>query len=225
MARHARLALAGLDHYVVQRAVHDQVLVHDDIDRKSLLDALDEAAREHHVTLWAYALSDRELHLLARPADEHGLGRMMQSLGRRYVIAFNRRHQRQGALWAGRFGAAVVQPGSWMLATLVLIDGLLGEGSPWSSAAHHQGLRRDGLLSDPPEIWALGNTPFERELEFSAHLQRGLEPTVREALARGVRGGWAVGAPDFMAALTARCGRVVTPGRRGRPPKPGARSS
>ena len=69
----------------------------------------------------------------------------MQGLGRRYGAGFNRRHGRSGALFDGRFRAAVVEPGEWTLAALRLVD-LSGESQaalPASSAGHRLGLRRD----------------------------------------------------------------------------------
>lgn len=219
MARQPRLALAGHAHYVVQQAVHDQALVRDDTDRRALVNALTAAAGEQRVTIWAYALTDQALHLLARPGNEHALGAMMQSLGRRYVVGYNRRHARGGALWAGRFAAAVVEPGAWLLAAIATIDGLLEPDSPWSSAAHHCGGQPDSLLADPPEIWGLGNTPFEREGRYAALLRRGVGQAQRDQLARAARGGWAVGSPEFLVTVSEQAGRPVRPRRRGRPPK------
>ena len=219
MARQPRLAVAGQAHVLVQRAVHGERLAHDDTDRLALRDAIDEAARAQRVTLWGYALADDALHLLATPPQADALGRMMQSVGRRYVAGFNRRHGRAGTLWAGRFHAAVVEAGAPLLAALVGVDALLPPDSAWSSAAHHLGLRRDRLLADPPELWALGNTPFEREAGYRACLEQGPDPVWHDRIARAMRGGWAVGSPAFVAAVAHEAGRAAAPKRRGRPPK------
>lgn len=221
MARLPRLALAGHAHYLLQQGVHGQPLAADDTDRRLFLAALHEAAASQRVALWGYALLPHALHLIACPETPEGLSRMMQNLGRRYVVAFNRRHQRHGALWAGRFRAAVVEPGDWLLTALARVDRLGLEAGAPGSAAHHLGQRRDPLLADPSAFWPLGNTPFERESAWRRRLEAGADPREAE-LARAVHGAWAAGSPSFAAAVAAGWGRPAVPRRPGRPPKAGA---
>ena len=217
MARQPRLALAGRPHYLVQRSVHGQALATDDVDRQALVDALGEAARAEGVAIWAYALLDQELHVLACPGQAVSLGRMMQRLGRRYVAAFNRRHERRGALWGGRFRAAVVEEGECLLTVLVLIDGRVAEGDPWSSRMHRLGQRREAWLEEPPELWALGNTPFEREIGFRDRLERGVPVAERSRIEQALRGGWAIGSAPFVATIAQESGQAAAPRARGRP--------
>jgi putative transposase len=222
VARLVRLALAGRAHYVAQATVHGQVLAVDDHDRHALLAALQAAASANKVAVWGYALLADGLQLVVCPATGDGLGRMMQQLGRRYVAEFNRRHGRAGALWAGRFRAAVVEPGDWLLSALCRVDELAlaqpatAEG-PWSSAPHHLGQARQVWLTDPPEIWALGNTPFERENAYRACLQRGVPPARAAALARAVHGAWVAGSDAFASEVAEATGRPTSPRRPGRP--------
>lgn len=218
MSRLPRLALAGQPHYLLQQGVHGQALAVDEADRERLLQALHEAALTHRVQLWAYALLPQALHLVACPAAPDGLSRMMQTLGRRYVVAFNRRHGRSGALWAGRFRAAVVEPGDWLLLALARVDRLALEAGAPGSAAHHLGRQRDPGLAEPPDFWALGNTPFDRESAWQRRLEAGADPREAE-LARAVQGAWAAGSPAFVAATAERLGRPAAPRRPGRPPK------
>lgn len=219
MARLPRLAVAGQPHYVVQTGVHGQPLALDDVDRAAMLAALREAAATQQVAVWGYALLPQALHLVVCPATPEGLGRMMQTLGRRYVLAFNRRHQRSGALWGGRFRAAVVEPGAWLLAALARVDRLGQDSGGWSSAPHHLGRTRDTLLAEPREFWSLGNTPFERESAWRDRLAEGPDPARDDALARAVHGTWVAGSAAFAAEMTALAGRPGTPRRPGRPAK------
>lgn len=216
MARLPRLAVAGQAHYLLQQGVHGQPLTADEADQQLLLASLREVAVSQRVQIWAYALLAHELHLVACPESPDGLSRMMQALGRRYVVAFNRRHARSGALWAGRFRAAVVEPGAWLLAALARVDRLALEAGAAGSAPHHLGRRRDPLLVDPPAFWSLGNTPFERESAWRQRLEAGADPHEAD-LARAVQGAWAAGSPAFVSAMAAELGRPAAPRRPGRP--------
>lgn len=220
MARLPRLALAGHAHCVRQATVHGQPLAVDAQDVKTLLQAVRELAMQYRVAVWAYALQPEALDLVLCPERAEDLGRFMQALGRRYVQAFNRRHGRVGALWGGRYRAAVVESGEWLLAAIQHVEQPAWRAGWPSSAPHHLGQLRDPTLMEAPVFWALGNTPFERELAWRQRLEQGLDAGRDADLARAVHGAWAVGSPDFLSTLTASTGRPSRPRRPGRPRNP-----
>jgi putative transposase len=219
MARLPRLVLPGESHYLILRAhggLGPAGICVDAGDRSACLAALQEAAAAERVQIHAYALLPGELQLLATPEDRSGLSRLVQGLGRRYVSAYNRRYGRSGTLWDGRFRCCVVEAGATRLNLLRLIDGLSAEPGV-TSAGHHTGGPRLALLRDLPEIWAMGNTPFEREAAFRTVLAQGLAPGVAEGLRQSALGGWAAGSAGFAASAAAAGERPTRPRPRGRP--------
>lgn len=229
MARLPRLALAGQAHVVSLYGHSGQAVFADDEDRLAFLAALRESAFQQRVAVHAYVLLDDHVHLLATPSGDGGLGMMLQGLGRRYGAAFNRRHRRQGSLWAGRYRAAPVQAGAPLLDAMLFIDGhgqrsgLVAEPQDhrWCSARHHLGLWRDPLVTEGAAWWALGNTPFEREAAYRHHLADGLPRERALALAAAVRKGWPVGDAAYLDALQQQTARPLRARPRGRPRKPG----
>lgn len=227
MARLPRLALAGLPHHVIQRGHNLQPVFLDDTDRQAYLDALREAAANLRIKLHGYALLDTQVHLLLTPPQAPDLSELMQAIGRRYVAAFNRRHQRVGTLWDGRFRASVLEPGPALLDALRYLEqapvrtGQVGAAGdwPWSSAPHHLGRRRDLMLTEHALFWGLGNTPFEREAVWSRLLDEPLAPAVLRQHAEALERGWPIGTGAFLADIAARTERPVAPRPRGRPRK------
>ena len=234
MARLPRLALAGHAHLVLLYGHSTQPVFIGDEDRHLFLTALREAAHARRVAVHAYVLLSNQIHLLLTPSAGPDLGALMQGLGRRYGAAFNRRHQRQGTLWAGRFRATVVQPGAAQLEVMLYIDrdpdlasaaaggasgGSVPEGAAWSSARHHLGLQRDPLITDNATWWSLGNTPFEREAAYRHLLNEGLSAARAEAMAQACRHGWPLGDAAFLAELAQLTGRPMQARPLGRPPK------
>ncbi len=232
MARQTRLVVAGLAHYVVLRGNAGQAVFHDDADRREYLSALQQAGAANAVAVHGYALPDTEVHLLVTPAEGPALSRMIQAIGRRYVARFNLRHGRSGTLWEGRFRAAVVEPGPPSLGCLCAIDhlgagsfgddeGLAGAAVPdplRSSAAHHLGLRHDGLLAELPAYWQLGNTPFAREAAYGHLLQTGASGGQGDALLRLAWRGKVIGSAAFVRRLSEQLSRPLLARPRGRPP-------
>jgi putative transposase len=225
MARLPRLAVPDLPHYLVLRGHNQQAIVLDDEDRRSFLAALGESAATQKLRLLAYALLDDQVHLLGIPPQAEAMGRMLQSLGRRYGAGFNRRHGRSGTLWEGRYRATVIDPAQHLLDAMRCVEqapvraGLVAEAGDWawSSAAYHLGRARLAGLSDPPAYWSLGNTPFERELAWQRLLDEPLSPGLLTPLLQAVHKGWAFGSGTFIAALGSAVDRPLQPRPRGRP--------
>ncbi len=164
MARQPRLSVAGELHHVLLRGHNGQAVFADDDDRAAFTELLREPAARHGVSIHAYALLAAEVHLLATPGQAESLGRLMQSIGRRYVALFNRRHARRGTLWDGRFRTSILDSQTLLLPAMLHIETLpvraglaaAAQDWPWSSAAHHSGRGRASVLTDHPLYWRHG---------------------------------------------------------------------
>jgi REP-associated tyrosine transposase len=227
MARLPRLSLARVAHLVLLRGHNGETVFRDDEDRHMFLEALHAAFEREQVALHAYALLTDLSWLLCTPEQDRGLSRAMQSLGRRFAAAFNRRHRRSGSLWDGRYRATVVEPGRTLLGAMVFVDQLPADPasvagadptpSPSSSARQHLGFDGPMQLRDIAEYWALGNTPFDRATAYRALMNELARPAEVERIAAAVQKGWALGSSDFIEALRLRTARPLQPRRRGRP--------
>jgi putative transposase len=225
MARLPRLCVAGHPHLIVHRSHNREPFALDDDDRALYLAALGDAAAAQRVALHGYALVDEEVLLLVTPPVPEALARMMQALGRRYVVAFNRRHGRTGTVWDGRYRCTVLESGRFLLPGLRHVElapihaGLAIDPARyrWSSAPHHLGLLRDPLIAEHPVFWTLGNTPFEREHAYRLLLEEGESDAERRRLADAAWKGWAIGSDAFAREIAETTGRPSSPRPRGRP--------
>lgn len=226
MARLPRLCVPGWPHLVLQRAHPREHAFRDDTDRQLYRRLLQEAAAPSGVQVHAYALNDDEVRLLVTPTTAASLGALMQAIGRRYVAAFNRRHGRGGTLWEGRFRATVIDPRHHLVDGMRFVEGLVhGETdpatlAPWSSAAHHLGLRQDAWITEPMQFWSLGNTPFDREAAYRLLAKQALTESQLGAIRNAVLTGWPLGSAHFVSELAATTDRRLAPLARGRPRKP-----
>ncbi|NMM28367.1 MAG: transposase [Glaciimonas sp.] len=227
MARLPRLVIPQQPHHILQQGHNRQPIFCDSSDFLAFLGWLRDAARQFKVSIHAYVLMENHVHLLATPADETGLGRMMQWVGRHYVPYFNRKHGHIGTLWQGRFKASVIEAPRYLLTCYRYLEtnpvraGLVATAAqyPWSSYAHHVGVRLDPLVTDHPLYWSLGNTPFEREAEYKVLLEQGLPPEQIALLNASLAKGWVLGDAAFLQSLAHQMQRRVAPATRGRPRK------
>ena len=225
MARLSRLCVPGQLHLLIQRAQHGQGVFAEAADCEAYLDALRDAAVTNHVSIHAFVLLPGEARVLATPADAQAIGRMVQSLGRRFTAAYNARHARSGALWQGRFSATVVEAQAYLMACLRFVEaapvaaGLAARAAdyPWSSAGHHAGRNLATLITEHPGFWSLGNTPFEREVSHGRLMEQALTSDELAAIDTAARRGWALGSERFTNELAGLTPRRLKPLPRGRP--------
>jgi putative transposase len=225
MARLSRLAVSGCVHHVLQRGIDQRPIFRDAADFQRIRDDLAQLCRDGALAVHAYVLMPDHFHLLLTPADAQGLSRAMQSLGRRYVRWFNRRTARAGTLWEGRFRSTVIEPERYLLDCMRYIElnpartGLVADAAtyPWSSLGHHLGLGLDPLVSDHPQFWSLGNTPFERQAAYARSCAVPLDAGVLRQLRENTHRGWPLGSERFIEALSAKTTRRLVRKPVGRP--------
>jgi putative transposase len=227
MARLPRLYAPGLPqlvqaNFVSPLATPSQPVPADILNQISVW--LGEAAVKHRVAIHGWLLAGDRVLLLATPSDDEGLPRLMQTLGRNLAARL-----RGGRVFAGRYRSALVEPGAWVLPSLVWLETYPvrsaaasdAESWPWSSAGGHTGMQHAAAswVADHADYWACGNTPFDRQANYRRTLQDGLSREDVQRIDRAVMGQWALGGTGFIAGLSSTASRRVAPGRRGRPRK------
>jgi len=102
VVRPLRLQLQGALYRLVIRASHRQPLFRDDGDKHRFLDLLGRYHAQFGFKLYAFVLMNRSVELLVE-TPRANLSKMMQCLGTSYTSYFNRRHNRRGTLFEGRY--------------------------------------------------------------------------------------------------------------------------
>ena len=216
MARQARLVLPGLAHLVSLQALKGVDPFPTEADRDRFLALMREAAVTASLQVHAHALLPDQVRVLATPNEAAAISSWVQAVGRRYVSAYNRSYSRSGTLWAGRFRCAPVEPGAWCLRALRFVDGASADRA-LTSAGQRCGGPRAWPWVDPPEYWALGNTPFERESAYERLLAEPLSETELDKMCRCLTGGWVCSSGPFASGLHFAATRRASPRPRGRP--------
>ena len=225
MARLPRLTLAGYPHHIILRGNNRQAIFMDSADFQRMLALLQAHAIEQGVQVHAYVLMSNHLHLLLTPLQNDSLPKMMQAVGRAYVLYFNKRHGRSGTLWEGRYRSALIQTERYFLACMAYIDlnpvraGMVTQAAdyPWSSHGHYIGRQNEAWLTPHPMYWEMGNTPFAREAAYAAMVLSGIDQKQQQALTSSALSGWALGEDVFVEGLQKQTPRRVNAAKAGRP--------
>jgi putative transposase len=114
MSRPLRIRVAGGVYHVFARGNAKQQIFLDDSDRRSFLGVVNDALRRFEWRCLTYCLMPNHYHLVfVTPKPD--LSRGMRQINGVYAQRFNRRHDRCGHVFQGRFGAALVESDEHLL--------------------------------------------------------------------------------------------------------------
>lgn len=107
MARALRIQFEGALYHITSRGNEKREIFKDDADRVRLLDILELSLSNYQVLLYCYILMQNHYHLLVE--TPHGnISEFMRHFNITYTSYFNRRHNRVGHLYQGRFKSLLV---------------------------------------------------------------------------------------------------------------------
>ena len=161
MARPLRLEFPGAVYHVTARGNRQEAIYQDDKDRREFLILLGDTCERNNWCIHAYCLMTNHYHLVIETAEAN-LSKGMRQLNGIYTQRHNRRHNRAGHLFQGRYKSILVQKQSYLLelARYVVLNPVRAKmvtntGQwPWSSYRPTSGkengpvwLKTDWLLS------------------------------------------------------------------------------
>jgi len=176
MPNRPRAFVPGVTLHVRQRGNNRCAIFGDDSDYQSFLLMLQAATKRYCVDVHGYALMTTHTHLQVTPSTTYGASKAMKQLGVAYVLYFNKKYQRVGTLWTGRFKAKSIKDERYWLTCLRYIEqnpvraGLVvrPEQYRWSGYGVHALGHPSNWLASHPVLEALGANPAERQAAYRA---------------------------------------------------------
>lgn len=107
MARIARVKSSDSIFHIMIRSISEINLFELDDDKQLYLDILKYYQCIHHFKVYAYCLMSNHGHFII-DANGADISRIMHNINFRYSIEFNKKHNRRGPLFQGRFKSKVI---------------------------------------------------------------------------------------------------------------------
>jgi putative transposase len=208
MARQRRIDFPGATHHVMNRGADHQPTFRNDDDRELFVTLWAQAAVRFGIIVVSYCLMNNHYHFLVR-SPKGQLSRTLQFIARSYTQQFNHHHERDGALFRGRFHSILVDSDTYFgrvsryielnpaAAGMVALNEL--QSYRWSSFQYYSGkhptppwLSTDLVLNsytDPAQYCRFvqsGMTDNELERFYRRQLQPGLV-LGRESFVEGIK--------------------------------------
>src|SRR3954447_12334339 len=171
-----RLFVPGVSLHVRQRGNNRCAIFGDGSDYELFLVMLEAATRRYDVDVHGYTLMTTHTHLQMTPSTKSGASDAMKQLGNAYVQYFNRKYQRVGTLWTGRYKSKPITDERYWLTCLRYIEqnpvraGLVVQPEQylWSSYGVHALGQSSEWLASHPVLDALGANFAERQAAYRA---------------------------------------------------------
>jgi putative transposase len=166
MARKPRIHYPGAMYHVMLRGNAGQAVFHSDDEYRHFEKILAQGLARHAIALHAYCWMKNHVHM-ALQVQEEPLSKLMQNLSQRYTHWFNKRHDRAGHLFQGRYKAVLVDRDAYLRELVRYIHlnpvraGIAADplGYPLSSHAAYAGKSRPpGWLSIDQGLAQFGRT-------------------------------------------------------------------
>ena len=117
MGRPRRLSISNTTYHITSRGDNRETLFRDDTDYQRYLQLLKAYKTKWRYLLFSYALMPNHVHLLLRPTTAEGtVSHILHDVQARYARFFNRRYERTGHVFQGRFHASIIKRDSYLLA-------------------------------------------------------------------------------------------------------------
>lgn len=113
MARKRRRIQAGFCYHAMLRGNGGECIFKDDADRIRFCQLLQYASEKHQLNIHGFCLMGNHVHFIIQPRTSD-LTAGMHSLAFRYAQFFNKKYNRRGYLYQGRYKAVLVQPGAYL---------------------------------------------------------------------------------------------------------------
>ncbi len=122
MARPLRMDYPDTFYHVLSRGNERKEIFRDEKDHLRFLDTLGKMVERFKLEVHAYVLMKNHFHLLVH-TKEANLSRAIQWLGVSYSVWFNRKYQRSGHLFQGRFKSFLIENDRYFTTMCLYIHG------------------------------------------------------------------------------------------------------
>jgi len=168
------------------------------------------------------------IHLLLEPVHEgQNLAKFMKHVTQRYAQYVNKRHQRTGTLWEGRFKSSAISTDHYLLACSRYIEmnavraGIvkLPEQYDFSSYKAKIGLKRFDFLDYDPIYLSLGETESDRQKKYQKWFLESITGNELNMIREATQRNWPYGNEEFQERIESDLGRKFEIKKAGRKPK------
>lgn len=226
MARKVRLFFEDTPQHILLRGNNQEQIFYDQADYDFGLEVLKDLTSQLLVKIHAYSLMPNHIHILCTPLNRDAISRFVQGFGIKYVSYFNKKYNRTGTLWEGRYRSSLVE-NRFVLPLMQYIEsnpvraGIVSSAEEYTfSSFEANALNVDDECIQPHTVYnLLASTPVERTSIYKSFFSKPLSEEMLTFLREHITKQTITGSQAFCQELSRRIGSSLVSNKVGRPKK------
>ena len=196
MARSLRHHRPGFLYHLFSRGNNKEKIFFNNSDKEKFIGNLKRFKKQFKYKLYAYVLMSNHFHLLLQVKKE-SISKIMQVIMTSYTMYINKKHDRTGHLFSGRFKSIIVDEDEYLLQVIRYIhlnpvkSGLCQNPDQyiWSSFSDYLSFNTS-LIDNKKILFLFGNSIKKQKEKFLDFTQRGIDKNwdIFQKQKRGVLG-------------------------------------
>jgi len=205
--------------HVILKSIDSLILFKDEFDYNAFTLILEELNNKHELDIHSYVLAPSFFEFLATPLHAEALSKFMQSLGRKYVGYFNKKYNRTGTLWDGRYKSSLVEDEVYLFDVMKYIETRVEKAHTFSSLRVNLLNESNSVVSKNKLYKQLGFTDIQRLEKYSKFFNSKIDEKKVQFIESSLEKQLVTGTSEFIKNLEALVGMRLTSKTRGRPKK------
>ena len=121
MSREARKLSESGFYHIVFRGINHQNIFEEEQDFEYMLEIFKKLKQEMQFEIHAYCLMTNHVHILLKESQTGDISTILKRLLTKYVMEFNKKYQRSGALIGSRYKSKVVEVDEYFIPLIIYI--------------------------------------------------------------------------------------------------------
>ena len=219
MARKLRIFVEETSQHILLKSLNNLTLFKDEVDYQTFSTILSELNINYDVEIHAYILNANYFEFLVTPKTADNLSKFMQSLGRLYVAYYNKKYNRSGTLWEGRYKSSLLEDAVFLFDVMKYIEQKESEDYLYSSVGKNLYNKKNFIITQHKLYKTLGVTDKQRVDAYSQLFHSSMKDETYEFITNSLEKQLVTGTIEYIKNLEQLIGMTLTSKNRGRPKK------
>lgn len=122
MGRNQRVFIENMTYHILLNSFNGMKVFKKDIDKEFFLETVEQYSKIYNIDIHTYLLDDDSFQFLATSKTIESIPKFMQTMGRLYVNYYNKKYDRTGTLWQGRYKSSLIDANSSLFDVMSFIE-------------------------------------------------------------------------------------------------------
>lgn len=187
MPRKNRIFLPNLPLHIIKKGINSEKIFYDLEDYEKFFEIMIDYAKKFNIKIYTYVLVEDFFEFVISSYESENISKYMQSISRNYVLHFNKKYNRTGTIWEGRYKTSLVENSIYLKKVISYIEKIALKHSLENSICSTLKEKKDIQLNDEDESFILKCLNSEN-ITGSDNFVSNIENIVGQSLALKKRG-------------------------------------